>query len=278
MSKHGNFRMDECAVSESIGFIIIFSIVIAGIGLVSLYGYPMLLQHQIGADERTMEQTMITLQNDMKLLSYSNVPYKDTALRVSGGALAVFYNKAETSQDFDFYWYNKTSPLADKWVKMNCSDFYPGELRYISDQGTAVISFENGAVVKRQQDAPGSVMLAEPRWFYDDDTQTLVIFLMALDADRALSLNGIGNLQMSRLEKPNVYAEDFSTTQPGGSTYVAVVYHADSTNDYTTAWTNYFTGSSIKPGGLVDKHGKDYTVANVSQVIIKQYDITIDNI
>jgi hypothetical protein len=267
--------MDENAVSESIGFIIIFSIVIAGIGLVSLYGYPMLLKHQINADERTMEQTMITLQNDMKLLSYSNVPYKDTALRVSGGALSV-YEMADTSQEFDFYWYNKTSPAANKWEEFYY-DFSPGELRYISDQGTAVISFENGAVVKRQQDAQGSVMLAEPRWFYDDDTQTLVIFLMALDADRDLSLNGIGNLQMSRLNEPKVGTMDFST-QPGGSTYIAVVYNEDSANDYTQAWTNYLTGSSIKPGGLVAKFGKDYTVTNVTQVIIKQYNITINNI
>lgn len=264
--------MDDSAVSESIGFIIIFSIVIAGIGLVSLYGYPMLLQHQIGADERTMEQTMITLQNDMKLLSYSNVPYKDTALRVSGGALGV-HSLADTTQEFDFYWYNNT---LGSWEELYY-DFSPGELRYVADQGTAVIAFENGAVVKRQQDSSGSVMLAEPRWFYDDNTRTLVIFLMALDSSRDLSLNGIGNLQMSRLDEPYVVEMDFPA-QPLGRTDIAVVYTGDAANDYEQAWTNYLTGSSIRQGGLVAKNGKDHTVEGVSRVIIKQYNITVDNI
>ncbi len=270
MSKHGNFRMDECAVSESIGFIIIFSIVIAGIGLVSLYGYPMLLQHQIGADERTMEQTMITIQNDMKLLSYSNVPYKDTALRVSGGAMSV-YETADTNQDFEFEWLDNGT-----WNDLH---FSPGELRYVSDQGTAVISFENGAVVRRQQDASGSVMLAEPRWFYDDNEithkKTVVIFLTALKTknNRDLSLNGIGNLQMSRLEEPKVHELSSSV----GNTDLRVKYTPDGSNDYSQAWHNYFTGSSIIQGGL-DIQGDYYVIEGIDQVIVKQYNITITNI
>ncbi|HDR72866.1 MAG TPA: hypothetical protein ENN85_02980 [Methanoculleus sp.] len=262
--------MDESAVSESIGFIIIFSIVVAGIGLVSLYGYPMLLQHQIGADERTMEQTMITIQNDIKLLTYSNVPYKDTALRVSGGALTV-HKKADSSQKFNFEWWDNGT-----WEDLHADfiNFKPGELRYVSDQGTAVISFENGAVVKRQQDASGSVMLAEPRWFYDDDTDTLVIFLMRLDSSRALSLNGIGNLQMSRNEN-SLLARTIEFVDP---THVAVTYDPDTVNDYSQAWKNYFSGSSIAPNGLGPHNGKEYTISNVKRVFVKQYDITITNI
>jgi len=34
------FDSDERGISESIGFMLIFAIVIAGIGLVTLYGYP----------------------------------------------------------------------------------------------------------------------------------------------------------------------------------------------------------------------------------------------
>ncbi|MDG6256830.1 MAG: hypothetical protein QCH35_04445 [Methanomicrobiaceae archaeon] len=255
--------MDERAVSESIGFIIIFSIVVAGIGLVSLYGYPMLLQHQIGADERTMEQTMITIQNDIKLLTYSNVPYKDTALRVSGGALTV-YDMADSHQEFEFKCWNGTD-----WEELH---FSPGELRYVSDQGTAIISFENGAVVKRQQDASGSVMLAEPRWFYDNRTKTLVIFQMGLAADRDLSLNGIGNLQMSRLNEPDVYELSY------GPTEVKVKYTPDGSNDYSQAWHNYFKGSSIIPGGLDDPGDGYYVIDGVSRVIVKQYNITVTNI
>ena len=69
-------RSNEQGVSESIGFMLIFTIVIAGIALVTLYGYPLLLQQQVGAEEKIMEKNMIVLQNDMKSLAYKTVPYQ----------------------------------------------------------------------------------------------------------------------------------------------------------------------------------------------------------
>ena len=82
-------------VSESIGFILIFSIMIAGIGLVTLYGYPMLMQQQSGANEQVMEKNMIVLQNDVKSLVYKTVPYAESSLNVGGGTLTV-YNASTT--------------------------------------------------------------------------------------------------------------------------------------------------------------------------------------
>ena len=77
-------------ISEVIGFLLIFTIIIAGIGLVTLYGYPMLLQQQSSANERIMEKNMIVLQNDLKSLCYNMVPYSETSLDVEGGALTVY--------------------------------------------------------------------------------------------------------------------------------------------------------------------------------------------
>src|SRR5512136_1511675 len=82
-------RNDDGGVSESIGFLLIFTMVIVGIGLVTLYGYPLLLQQQTSADEQIMEKNMIVLQNDMKSLAYKSVPYKETSMKIAGGALTV---------------------------------------------------------------------------------------------------------------------------------------------------------------------------------------------
>jgi hypothetical protein len=84
MIRH-TLRLNDRGVSEAIGFILIFSLIIAGIGLVTLYGYPLLLQQQVGADEKIMEKNMIVLQNDMKSLAYKTVPFKETALKIGGG-------------------------------------------------------------------------------------------------------------------------------------------------------------------------------------------------
>ena len=75
---------------------LIFAIIIAGIGLVTLYGYPMLLKQQTSADEQIMEKNMIVLQNDVKSLAYKTVPYKETSMKVGDGALTV-YNTSSMS-------------------------------------------------------------------------------------------------------------------------------------------------------------------------------------
>ncbi len=81
--------MNDKAVSEAIGFILILGIVISGIGLVTLYGYPVLVKEQSNTDVKNMERAMIVIQNDMKSLCFKNAPYKKSTLQVSGGTLAV---------------------------------------------------------------------------------------------------------------------------------------------------------------------------------------------
>lgn len=263
MKTRSNFADD--AVSESIGFIIIFGLVITGIALVSLYGYPMLLKQQISSDERTMEQTLLILQNDMKLLSYSNVPYKDTSLRVSGGALTVFTTSA-SQQMFTIRYWNGSAGNRETYV------YRPGELRYASDAGTAVISIENGAILKRQQDSPGSFMLAEPRWFFDGSTQALVMFLISVQADTDMSLTGIGNIQMSRTVEPAVITMDYDAFGLPAQN-VSVRYTPDPDNDYSLGWEQYFTGS----GGFT-KQGSEYNLNNVRKFVLKEYTIRIEHI
>ncbi|MEG3056147.1 MAG: hypothetical protein RQM90_08745 [Methanoculleus sp.] len=80
---------DDRAVSEAIGFILILGLVLTGIGLVTLYGYPVLVKEQSSTDVKNMERAMIVIQNDMKSLCFKNVPYKESTLQVSGGTLEV---------------------------------------------------------------------------------------------------------------------------------------------------------------------------------------------
>ena len=81
--------MNDSAVSEVVGFIIIFGIMLSGIALITLYGYPMLLQEQQNTNIRNMERNMILLQSDVNSLVYKSVPYKETTMQVSGGTLSV---------------------------------------------------------------------------------------------------------------------------------------------------------------------------------------------
>ena len=155
-------RSNDRGVSEAIGFMLIFGIVIAGIGLVTLYGYPLLLQQQVSADEKIMEKNMIVLQNDIKSLAYKTVPFKETSLKIGGGALTV-YNSSDTSPSSTI----KINDLMGQ-APYFLDSFTPGELRYESVSAQTDISVQNGAVVMRPRVQQGSTMIAEPRWFYDE--------------------------------------------------------------------------------------------------------------
>jgi len=55
-------KINDKAVSEAIGFILILGLVLTGIALVTLYGYPVLVKEQSSTDVKNMERAMIVIQ------------------------------------------------------------------------------------------------------------------------------------------------------------------------------------------------------------------------
>lgn len=238
------------AVSETVGFIIIFGIVISGIGLVSLYGYPALLNQQEEANIRNMEKTLIILQTDINSLAFKNVPYQETAIQVSGGTLSV--DSPDPLKVFKI-----TGPSVDY-------EFKPGELKFQTDTQDVIIALQNGAVVKWQVGGStgGSTMLSQPRWYFDESTATLVITLVKIDANSYKVNTGIGTVMM-RIDASDTPIDE---SYPGLST-INVTY--SDTGDYRSAWRNYFN----------EKFGSTTTssvsIPNVQKLVVKTYNVTI---
>jgi hypothetical protein len=226
--------------------------VIAGIGLVTLYGYPLLLQQQVGADEKIMEKNMIVLQNDVKSLAYKTVPFKETSLKIGGGSLAVYnssYNPPSSTIQIND---GVVASYLPPDFQVN-NKFTPGELRYESVNAQTDISLQNGAVVLRprikQGTIDGSVMLAEPRWFFDKKTNIMVINLIEFTSETIMSKEGIGTVQMSLTGEP--YYNETIVPVNGN---ITIIYTPDPTQDYSFAWDNYIWNTwnvpqSYKTGG-----------------------------
>ncbi len=252
-------KMNERGVSEAVGFILILGTVITGIGLVTLYGYPVLLKEQSNADVKSMERAMIVIQNDMKSLCFKNVPYKETSFHVSGGAFevidsSVYEGSIEVTTD--------TGPETYSF----------GALIYRSDRSNEVITLENGAVMIRQEGTGGSAMLAEPRWFYDDTTGTFVIYIMNIAADTQMAKTGMATVRMS-LESVITHPPLLNPAS------ITVKYESDPSNDYSTAWENYLTGSSVGMDKIAPgEYGWDISSKPVKKLVIKEYKIRIHNL
>ena len=264
---HRNYR--DNGASESIGFLLIFTIVMMGIGLVTLYGYPMLLQQQTGADEQIMEKNMIVLQNDFKGLVYKTVPYKETALKIGGGTLELnnFRTLPSHGPAFDVSEY-----LGSDLMPTNNT----GDLRYLASASQSAISLENGAVVKQDPSVTGAVMLAEPRWFYDDQTSTIVINLVWINSTGYMSHTGIGTVQMGL--GPTEYVRD----DPVGGKKVSITYTPDTTslNYDAYAWKDYMEKQmNMQCGAPSATSAMTCTTNNAyNTIVVKRTEIVINSI
>ena len=269
-------------VSESLGYLIIFGLVLTGIGLITLYGYPLLMQQESSANLRNMEQTMIVLQNDIKSLTYKLANYKETSLRVSGGTL-FFGNNASTLQKFRILSPDGSVPTMD---------FFPGELRYYSLADNSVITLENGAVIMKPLATPGAVMLAEPRWFIDVDPtgkRTLIINYISM-----------GNVSLL-LENPNLNVDNMSQTGVGTvrmnhyKTYVwsgptpqgvQIEYYPNNLgtimpDGYSKAWVTFLNDTAGLNMDWVSGSTNPYKFRNITPInsmVIKEYDILVETL
>jgi hypothetical protein len=268
------YSVTEEGVSEAIGFILIFSMVIAGIGLVTLYGYPILIQQQSTANERIMEKNMIVLQNDVKSLVYKTVPYKESSLKVEGGSLTVYNSSSMPAVS--------TIGIQDcGGATVYVNAFKSGDLRYISESADTDISLQNGAVVMRPRVEPGTVsgsdMLAEPRWFYDNQTNTMVINLIGFNSTNIVSWTGIGTIDTAMGGSNYTYVSSVSGP-------LCVAYTPDPAEDYSVAWDNYFMSTLNNPPDItVSRAGTPgiggatltytLTIARPMTLVIKKYTV-----
>jgi hypothetical protein len=285
-----SMRTNEIGVSESIGFILILGIVITGMGLVTVYGYPILLQEQQNANINNMERNMIVLQNEVKGLVYNSVPYRETTMQISGGSLYVIRPNCPTcpvndlnlpGQSYFTISRNGVPISFDITNPATSHNFYPGLLQFESSPTAAIIGLQNGAVVTNGfSQTGGSTMLSEPRWFLDDDpagpSRTLVINMVNITSDEALARNGMGTVQMKVSE---LYPPQDITISPGET--ITITYK-DLTEGYTTGWENYFSDSQVfttagpNPCSVSTVAGsKQLSIPAVTRVIIKSYKIEI---
>jgi len=233
--------------------------------MVTLFGYPALVNQQQEANIRNMERNMIVLQSDVNALAYKSVPYKETTMQVNGGVLSVERPNDDKSLSIKVDGADILNIPATPPDTPNRFQF--GELLFKSDTGLPIVSLFNGAVVKR--DLGGSVMLSEPRWFFDQSTQTLVITLIQIDSDKTLAKSGIVTIQMEiepiTIDATNTIIKDYTP-----DTKTVYINYRDVQSDYYRAWENYF-GSTLE----MQKEDPDWKIDGVQKLVVKAYKVNV---
>ena len=87
-----NIYNNEEAVSEVIGFIYIFGIVILSMSIIFVMGYPMLQSSMDQSIFESTTQSFIVLQSNIKMVGFDQVPVKTMKIQLNGATLSVVRN------------------------------------------------------------------------------------------------------------------------------------------------------------------------------------------
>jgi hypothetical protein len=199
---------NDDAVSEVVGFILIFGIVVLAIGFIYVAGYPTLQSSMDASIFENAEQSFVVLQSNMKMVSLNQVPVKNLILKLHDTTISTT-SESDITIEYD-----------------NSTLYYPtGEIEYSKDN--KIITYENGGVWKKYP--IGQVMVTHP-YIYTSTMNNIsitTISVVSINGNTSVSGRGIVTLNMQH------NASTLTTT----STPVNVTLKINST--YAPLWKSY---------------------------------------
>lgn len=213
----GPLRSDGRGVSEVLGYIFIFSLVITAVALVYTSGLGALTEirdaEQLNSAERAMEGSAASLENLQR-----GDPSRASELRLSGGTVSVLNDTTTTVTVNISGGGNLTSTYA------------PGSLRYA--YAGSHISYQVGAVLR----SDGTSGFVERRPSFACSDERAMISMVTLRSNQSgvggeSSVVIVGRLQSNRL----VFPPNASVSSSNASSVTVAVSGPDA-----SAWTRYF--------------------------------------
>ncbi|HML26177.1 DUF7289 family protein [Methanomethylovorans sp.] len=180
---------NDAAVSETVGFILMFSIVILSMSMIYILGYPILQDHIESSVFENAQQSFIVLQSDMKRVAFEQVPVKTMKMKLHSSTLSVDDRSSIVVN------YNGTD------VRYNT-----GNIEFIKNED--ILTYENGGLWMKQHPS-GSILVSKPPIYtgmINNDNMT-TIGVISVHGRRSTSGNGIASINMehnsSNLIKPS---------------------------------------------------------------------------
>lgn len=183
---------NDAAVSETVGFILMFSIVILSMSMIYILGYPILQEHIESSVFENAQQSFIVLQSDMKRVAFEQVPVKTMKIKLHSSTISVD---------------NRSSILISYNDSTLHSDNYStGEIEFTKNE--KVLTYENGGLWMVQPPS-GAIMVSKPPIYtgmINNDNMT-TIGVISVQGRRSTGGNGIVSIIMehdsSDLIKPS---------------------------------------------------------------------------
>ena len=229
------FGGDDRAVSDVVGYILVFSLITITIGTVFAVGITGVEDRREAERVANVERAFDVFDDNLRDIQRYGDPSRATEIRLAGGTLA-------TSGETRFALVNSTDPA----VAANATDGSSIETNsLVYRDGETTIAYEAGALVRG--DGDGSVLLSGPRFVAADGRTTIPI--IGLESGSDDSVSGDGTVQVTvavpekyrgRYERSPDSSETTVFTPSSDETYLHVE------TDHPEAWREYFA----RPNGF----------------------------
>lgn len=151
--------MTDRAVSETLGFVMVFAIVVSTIGVVYATGFSGLQSAKDAEQLTNMERAFDVLDDNLEDLERGGAPSRATEVKLAGGTV-------RSLDAIEFTVATNGTGCGGSCPSLNTTNtINPHPIGYVegdTDEGDTEILYVAGAVLRR--DGVGSVMLSAPEW------------------------------------------------------------------------------------------------------------------
>jgi hypothetical protein len=249
---------DERGLSDTIGFVLTFAVIIASVGLVSTFGMTALTELQTSEQQTNAERSFQVIAENVEELESSNAPRRRSEIDLNEGSL---FTANETELQIEV-----TVPGASP--NTITERIYPQSLQYELDESR--VAYEGGAIFRNELDG-GSVMRRSPEVICRPN-RAIVSFVSFTDTGN-LQITGSTVRVTSVLNSTElIYPRNRTGTYAAGAASDVTITVASSNNQ--DAWDDYFTGSETG-WEAVTGQPNTYRCANVDSVMVRKTNVNM---
>ncbi|MHC1565647.1 MAG: DUF7289 family protein [Candidatus Syntropharchaeales archaeon] len=219
--------LDEDAVSEALGFILVFAIITLSIGIIYVVGYPAIQDSKDRAQMRNMEKNFIVLQSSIDTVALGQSPVKTIRMGLGGGTITVDGSGGALSVTAPNISYNGNV----------------GNITYEMD-GRQII-YENGGIWSRYPSG-GSVEISSPKISLRKDSSDLrYLTVSIIEINSSISSVGGDGIITFTIESADQTTSAPQIESTAGTAWINI------TTSTPDAWARYFRDLNDTAGGGV---------------------------
>jgi len=240
---------DNEAVSETLGYILLFAIALSAIAIILLVGNSIISGEKTNDNFQNMVQNFVIVQGNLNQVALDGTPIETTMIHMDSGTLGLNTSSSRIVVDYDTTHYNNTT----------------GQIIFTQENDLLTnVSLEDGGIWQASEDY--NSIVSEPRMYITPNTQTLVLNIYRLTASNSSIITNAGSGTVNvGLEFVNTTVLPIDNDANGSATLT--IY-----TNYPDAWYSYLSSMTVGVSRNVSfTDGLQVTIPDVSKLVISEH-------